>query len=408
MRIWAFPSFYPIEYPGMKSNGIFAHRQYKGLIEHGAELKVIQPVLWYPPKPFLLLNKNWKKLSEVNYPLTRNYDGIEVNHPRIANCKPSRIFNKQYAERYCDAIVNFFTHNKIILTPATDIFYSQWIPTSRYVQAAAKKLNTKSAVLAIGDDVMVWPHANIENMNSFGETWADADYRIAVADYIAREANKLTNKPLPSFVVRRGVEHDQFVPVSVSEKQKIRTELNIPRHKLLILSVGSSIARKGWLELFDALALLRTTNPDILLAGIHSGPVDIDLNEEARKRSVTDLFLNLGEVPPKIMSRYYSAADVFCLPSHWEGIANAVVEAMSCGLPVLTTDVCGHPELITSGVNGILIPPKNPELLLKALASLINDKEQRETLGQNAREFIVNEWGSFSQNALKLYKILSS
>jgi hypothetical protein len=83
MRIWAFPSFYPIDKPGLKWAGIFAHRQYKALIENGAELVVILPVLWHPPFPFAKLNDNWATLAQNAYPYQRIYDGITVYHPAL-------------------------------------------------------------------------------------------------------------------------------------------------------------------------------------------------------------------------------------------------------------------------------------------------------------------------------------
>ena len=80
------------------------------------------------------------------------------------------------------------------------------------------------------------------------------------------------------------------------------------------------------------------------------------------------------------------------------------MEAMASGLPVITTDMCGHPEIISNGVTGILVPPKQPDILSKELLALINDKEKRKFLGDNARNFIVNKWGNFYENAVKLYK----
>lgn len=408
MRIWAFPSFYPIEYEGLKWHGIFAHRQYKGLIENGADLKVIQPVIWYPPFPFYLLDKHWRALSKIKYPLERDYDGIKVYHPRRANMKPARLFNIENGKGYIESILNFFRKNNIQLDPKKDIFYSQWLLTAGYVQEAAHQLGVKSAILAIGDDVNIWPQKNAQNLAFFQKTWREADFRMAVAAYLADEANKLVNEKLPYYVVRRGVEYDKFVPVSENEKGKIRTELNLPNNKIIILCVGAPIAVKGWLDLFDALAELKKINPDFLLAGINSGYGELDLNQEASKRGIQEVFLNLGEVEPQKINKLYNATDIFCLPSHWEGIANAVVEAMSCGLPVITTNVCGHPELITNGQNGILIPPREPDMLYNELLKLVSSEARRKELGSNARNFIVKEWGSFAQNALKLYKILSS
>src|SRR5689334_18811439 len=125
MRVWAFPSFYPFDKPGMRWTGIFAHRQYKGLMNSGAELSVVIPTPWAPPFPFSNLHPEWKRLNEISYPKEGTYDGIKVYYPRISNIKPNRFVKKSYSERYVDAIVNFFKDQRIQPDPANDIFYAQ-------------------------------------------------------------------------------------------------------------------------------------------------------------------------------------------------------------------------------------------------------------------------------------------
>jgi len=83
-----------------------------------------------------------------------------------------------------------------------------------------------------------------------------------------------------------------------------------------------------------------------------------------------------------------------------------VIEAMSSGLPVITTNVCGHPELVNSGVTGILIPPQEPKPLFESLTALVNNSALRAKLGASARAFIVNEWGNYAHNAKILYEKL--
>jgi teichuronic acid biosynthesis glycosyltransferase TuaC len=408
MRVWAFPSFYPYEHPGMQWGGIFAHRQMKGLIENGAEVRVVQPVYWSPIFPISNLHADWKKSRELKYPLYRTYDGVDVYHPRIQNLKPGRIFKKPYRERYVDAIIGFFAKNKITLDPRKDVFYSQWLPDAGMVQVAAKKLGVKSAVLVIGDDVSIWPHENNDRLNFFKTTWRNADCRLAVARYLGDEANKLVGENLTFHTVYRGVNYNNFKPLPPAEKLQLRADFNFPADKLVILTIGSAIERKGWLDLMNALQQVKTTQTNFVLAGAHGGHQELNLNEEAKKRGLGDNFINLGEVPPEKINRLYNAADIFCLPSHWEGIANSVVEAMATGLPVVTTNVCGHPELVTDGVTGIMVPPRQPALLSARLSAVLNDEALRTKLGNNARTFIVGKWGSFADNAAKLYKTLEA
>ena len=408
MSIWAFPSFYPYDYPGKKWNGTFAHFQYKGLIENGADLKVIQPVLWHPPFPFSELFPDWKNSRALAYPSERVYDGVTVYHPRIPNMRPNRLMKGTGVDRYVETVARFFRDRKIQLDPKRDIFYSQWLPESALVQRAAHKLGVKSAILAIGDDVIVWPKDSEGNFKEFRKLMLEADIRMANADYLMREANKLIGTDLPYKVVYFGVDHNQFKPGTRENNLALRKKYNIPTGKVVILIVGTALVRKGWLDLFDALMEVKKTNNDFVLAGVHAGNADFIVADEVEKRGLTANFVNVGEIKPAQLNELYNASDIFCLPSHWEGLATVVIESMSSGLPVITTNVCGHPEAVKSGVNGILIPPKEPMVLAAELLSLISDEPKRKYLGENARKFIVNEWGSFADNAAKLKKILDS
>ena len=407
MKIWAFPSFYPYDYPGLRWTGIFAHRQYKGLVENGADLSVILPVSWNPIFPISELHPGWKQSRQLAYPSEIVYDGIKVYYPRIANLRPNRFVKKPFNERYIDAITNFFEKNKIKLDPLMDIFYSQWLPDSVLVQEAAHRLGVKSAILSIGDDVVVWPKENDYNSNLFKKLMIDADHRFACADYLGKEANRIIGENLSYDVIRWGVDYNFFKPVSETEKMMLKKKYHFPEDKIVILNVGTAIARKGWLDLLDALKLVKEKNNDFILVAVHAGKPEFDLTVEATKRGLENNFINLAEINPSKLNEIFNAADIFCLPSHWEGLANANIEAMSSGLPVITTNVCGHPELITDNYNGILVPPKQPALLYEKLLHLISDKAFRDSLGRNGRKFIVEEWGNFADNAVLLYSKLS-
>jgi glycosyltransferase involved in cell wall biosynthesis len=406
MRIWAFPSFYPFDAPGEKWKGIFAHRQYKGLIENGADLKVVIPVSWKPPYPLSQVSTKWLG-NKISYPKSMTYDGIDVYYPRIPNLLPYALDKRSHKEKFYGAVADLFKEMKVEVHPSTDIFFSQWLPESVNVQYAAHRLGLKSAVLSIGDDVVVWPYENAGAMDAFRDLMTNADIRFACADYLGKETNKLLGTQLPYEVVNWGVDYNFFKPTTAALKAELRRKYRLPQDKLLILNVGTAITRKGWLDLFDALAPLKGKTEEFAVMAVHSGAPEFDLNKEAAKRGLGDAFYNIGEVPPEKVNEVFNAVDIFCLPSHWEGLANANIEAMSSGLPVITTDVCGHPELITSGVNGLLVPPKDPAKLSEALFLLLSDKEKREELARVGREFIVSKWGNFAQNATKLYAMLS-
>ena len=85
-------------------------------------------------------------------------------------------------------------------------------------------------------------------------------------------------------------------------------------------------------------------------------------------------------------------ADIFALASFAEGIPVALMEAMSLGLPCVSTSVAGIPELIRAGVDGLLVPPANPQALADALESLVLDSHLRKTLGASARQRVISQY----------------
>lgn len=406
MRIWAFPSFYPYDYPGKRWTGTFAHRQYKGLINAGAELIVIQPVLWWPPFPFSQLAPDWKQSAAMGHPLKREYDGVTVYHPRIENIKPGRLMKHSYTERYIHAVGGLLKDLKVTLDPANDIFFSQWLPESIFVQKAAHRLGVKSAILGIGDDIIIWPHESPRKMEEFKELINEADLRITNADYLGREICKLMDRAVPYSVSYFGVDHDVFKPVSLTEKNALRKAHNIPLDKTVILIVGSALKRKGWLDLMDALVTVKNAGDDFLLVGGYAGMSDVDVLREIEKRDLLPYFYNQGEIKPEQLNIFYNMADIFCLPSHWEGLATVVMEAMSSGIPVITTNICGQPEIVSHNTTGILVEPKAVPALAAEIQALLRSRERRETLGAAAREFIVNTWGNYNKNSHGLYGLL--
>lgn len=98
----------------------------------------------------------------------------------------------------------------------------------------------------------------------------------------------------------------------------------------------------------------------------------------------------VGQVPPEAVDDHYRTAGVFCLPSTGdEGLPNAVLEAMSWGLPCVTTDSGGLPSLVGEDDRGYVVRKKDPEHLREQLAQLLADPDRRATVGENAREHVV-------------------
>ncbi len=198
-------------------------------------------------------------------------------------------------------------------------------------------------------------------------------------------AQRLRSERIPAgriSVVRNGLDLDAF---------GLRSS---PPRRRRIVSVGRFRPEKAQEVLIAAVARLRPSWPDIRLRLVGDGPREEELRGVASALGVSDLVEFLGhrdDVP-----RVLRDADVFVLPSRIEAAPNAVLEAMAAGLPVVATNVGGIPEVVTSGLNGLLVPPDDEKRLAGALFQLFDDPSQAERLGLEARRHVQTHY-SFAQ-----------
>jgi glycosyltransferase involved in cell wall biosynthesis len=102
------------------------------------------------------------------------------------------------------------------------------------------------------------------------------------------------------------------------------------------------------------------------------------------------------------MKGWLSAADIFVHPSHWEGMPNSLMEAMSVGLPSIATNIDGILEIAQDGYNAVLTEPQNSEKLAEKILLLANDSDLRSTISKNAKEFVLENCGI--DKMIKLYE----
>lgn len=151
------------------------------------------------------------------------------------------------------------------------------------------------------------------------------------------------------------------------------------------LTVGRLVWDKAQDVLLDAFALAGDDLNEWRLAIVGDGRLKNDLRVRAERLGVAGRVDWHGIVPDP--HDFYHAADIFVLPSRVEGTPNALLEAMSCGLPVIVSDGAHGPlELVEDGVTGLVVPVNDAAALASALRRLASDGELRSRLGQAARE----------------------
>jgi glycosyltransferase involved in cell wall biosynthesis len=154
---------------------------------------------------------------------------------------------------------------------------------------------------------------------------------------------------------------------------------------------GRLVRRKGHHTLIEALRLLP---PDVLdnvrveIAG--AGPLEGELRAMVQAADLTNAVHFVGFLTDP--ERFLQQLDIAVFPSLSDSFCLAVAEAMACALPVVASAVDGIPEVVTHAKSGLLIPPENPHRLAEALTQLCRDPMQRETLGRNARQEVVQKF----------------
>ena len=198
-------------------------------------------------------------------------------------------------------------------------------------------------------------------------------------------------------VIPNGVNTIQFKP-SLSEKSSKTTLIYVGR---LIPTKGVHILLKAFHQVLE-----KGISANLHIAG--DGPEKeklLLLAQELEITSHTHFHGSVDNVAPLLQK-----SDVFVLPSSVEGLPNALLEAMSCGLAVITTRVGGNTEIIEDSINGLLIDPDNSQQLNNALMRILKEKALSEKLGQNARKTILTGFSidHITTEHEKLYKELSS
>ncbi|MBI3997411.1 MAG: glycosyltransferase family 4 protein [Armatimonadetes bacterium] len=206
---------------------------------------------------------------------------------------------------------------------------------------------------------------------------------ICVSEYDRHVAHRFrVGRPDQLVVIRNGSAPGDAPPRTGHE---VRRELGLPDGPILAF-IGRLARQKDPLTALQALRVL----PEGALLIVGDGPwrarVEAFVRRHALERRVVVAGLRTD------VRRLLAASDIFVLPSRWEGLPFAVIEAMMAGLPVVAARVGGLPELIEDGVTGLLVPPGDPPALAAALRRLIVDPALRRQMGSAGREKALREF----------------
>lgn len=190
------------------------------------------------------------------------------------------------------------------------------------------------------------------------------------------------------------------------DKAQVRSQLGLKTDAQLIATVATLKEQKGHCYLVQALASIAPRYPDLHALFIGDGELKEQLQAQVQSLNLgaqVHFLGNRSDVPELL-----AASDLFVLPSLWEGLPMALLEAMATGLPIVATEVSGTVQTMIPGETGILTPPGDSQQLAQAIEQLISDPAQAQRLSTAARQRVEAEFSAQKQadEHLALYQHL--
>jgi glycosyltransferase involved in cell wall biosynthesis len=232
----------------------------------------------------------------------------------------------------------------------------------------------------------------VRNIRIIGEKYltSKSDLNISVSASNQQSGKQYINS-FKSIVINNGIDLNKFDPTA--KHKNIREELNIPHDKILVLFIARFTSHKQPLALVEAFAKAFRMNPQMHLLLVGDGDQKEEAKEMIRRSGMSEHITMEAfrqDVPDVL-----AAADIFVLPSLWEGLPIGLLEALAMGKAVIASNVDGTSEIIQHGENGMLVETEGlVENLTKALAELSVDENKRSHFSKNAIRTITEKYNA--------------
>jgi teichuronic acid biosynthesis glycosyltransferase TuaC len=346
-------------FPNSQTPLAFPHvrRQCQALANH-CELTVLATLPWFPGAS-LLRRFRYSDEDVDKVPRSETLFGLEVQHPRTLylpkTLAPAGLL---YA---ASAYSSVNRHRNRV-----DAILSTWAYPDGYAAILlGRALGIPVFVQVIGSDLDVIAQ-NFFVRRQLELVLPSAAGVIAVSPQLASIARSLGAPAERILTLCTGVERAMFAP---QPKPVARETLQLEREGKLLLFVGRLSHAKGAVDALRAFEQIADRQPLAKLAFVGDGPQASDIKHSPLHRA--GRILTPGALPGERVAQWMAAADVVTLPSHHEGTPNVLLEALSCGRPVVSTRVGGIPSLITDGRYGELVEAGDIPALGKAYETVL-------------------------------------
>jgi teichuronic acid biosynthesis glycosyltransferase TuaC len=345
-------------------------------------LTVVAPAPWFP---FQSLLRRWKPHFRPLTPAVEMQEGIEVRRPRFLSV-PGAF---KWLDGFCIAVACLPTLLRLKRNFGCEVIDAHFAYPEGYAATLLGRwLRIPVSITLRGTEVPL--ACDPRRRRRMIKALQRATRIFAVSDSLKRLAMSFGLPDDKILVVGNGVDTAKFRRL---DRREARQSLGLAMDAPVLVSVGALVERKGFHRVLDCLPVLRRRFPGLRYLIVGGAGPEGDWSGRL-SRSVIDLGLQdcvlfLGTLPQEALRAPLSAADVFVLATHNEGWANVFLEAMACGLPVVTTEVGGNAEVVANAKLGILVPFGQPQRLTEAIADALARDWDRDAIVAYAES---NSW----------------
>ena len=345
-------------------------------------LTVISPQAWFPGQSLIRL---FRPGYRPPTPRHEQQQGIDVYFPRFL-ALPGLL---RGLDGWSMAACSYFLVRRLKRRAPVGLIDAHFAyPDGAAAAHLGRWLNLPVTITLRGTEV---PHSHQPRLRPRLTRALTAAARVfSVSESLRQLALSLGASPDKTEVVGNGVDLQRFHPV---DKKTARLQLGLPPAAKLLISVGGLVERKGMHRVIDCLPALLAHQPELHYLIVGSGGAEGDMRDaldaQVARLGLAERVHFLGAVAPDELKGPLSAADVFVLATRNEGWANVFLEAMACGLPVVTTDVGGNREVVCRPELGSVVPFDDASALQQALARALDHDWDRPAILAYARD---NQW----------------
>lgn len=385
-------------YPGLTTT--FIDREVMALRGMGVQLRILS------------IRQPWTKLSaeqeelrkDVTYLLPVKWLSLILSHLTYAIVKPKRFFSSLFylltrphsslrarLMTFIHFVEGVYAAYMLRHAPGQHL-HAHFIDRAATVAlVAGRLLDLPYSVTAHASDIYVNPVLLKEKLANAKFVSTCTAYN---RTYLSQFGKDLFNHKL--LCIYHGLELERYGNVQRTQSKRS-----------VILSVGQLQERKGLSYLVEACGILRDRRTQFECRIIGEGPLRANLQEQIQRLGLEKFVHLVGALPHEEVIAQYQEAMIFALPAilgkdgDRDGIPNVILEALSIGLPVVSTAHSGIPEVIEEGVDGLLVPPEDAKALSAALERLICDPEIRKAFGKAGRQIVADRFNP-EKNARRL------